>query len=388
MTVAQIGLRNVWRNKGRALLTVAGVAVAVVAFLLLRTVLSAWTAAADYAAKDRLGTRHRVTFVLPLPLRYADQIRQVPGVKHASYASWFGAKNPQNESSFFGSMAVETKTFFGIFDEIQVPEDQKQAWLTDRRGALIGENLAKQFGWKVGQKIVLQGTIYPGDWEFNIDAIYTATRKSIDKSSLFLHWDYLNESVPAQRKDQIGWVMTRVNNVSDAPNIAKRIDDVLGSQEVPTLTMDEHAMNTSFLGMLSAILKALDFVSVVILVIMSLILGNTIAMGVRERTHEYGVLRAIGFLPMHLVTFIMGEAVAIGILGGLVGTALAVPLINQGVGRFLEENMGGFFPYFKLAPADAVGGCVLAVALACIVAAIPAYQASKLNTIDALRRVG
>jgi putative ABC transport system permease protein len=111
-------------------------------------------------------------------------------------------------------------------------------------------------------------------------------------------------------------------------------------------------------------------------------------MGVRERTHEYGVLRAIGFLPKHLVAFIMGEAVAIGVIGGLVGTALAIPLINQGVGRFLEENMGGFFPYFKLAPADAVGACILSVALACIVAAFPAYQASKLNTIDALRRVG
>jgi putative ABC transport system permease protein len=388
MTIGAIGLRNVWRNKGRAILTVAGVSVAVIAFLLLRTVLSSWTAAADYAAKDRLGTRHRVTFVLPLPLRYAEQIRQVPGVKAVSYANWFGAKYPQQENSFFGSIAVDTKTFLDVSDEVILPEDQKQTWLADRRGAIIGDALAKQFGWKVGQKVVLQGTIYSGDWEFNIDGIYTATRRSIDRSTFFFHWDYLNESVGADRKDRIGWVQTRVDKPSEAANIAKRIDDVFATQEVPTLTMDEHAMNTSFLGMLSAILKALDFVSIVILVIMGLILGNTIAMGVRERTHEYGVLRAIGFLPKHLVLFVMGEAVAIGIIGGLVGIAVAVPLINQGVGRFLEENMGGFFPYFRVASADAILAGVVAVALACVVAALPAYQASKLNTIDALRRVG
>jgi putative ABC transport system permease protein len=388
MNIGGIGLRNVKRNLTRAVLTTLGVGVTVIAFLLLRTILSSWTAGADYAAKDRLGTRHRVTFVLPLPLRYVDQIRQVPGVKAASFSSWFGGKNPQKENSFFATIAVETKTFFEVADEIQLPPDQKQNWLQDRRGALIGDALAKQMGWKLGQKIILQGSIYPGDWEFNIDGIYTATRRSIDRSTFFFHWDYLNESVGADRKDLIGWVQTRVDDPGQSANIAKAIDDKLSSQEVPTLTMSEHAMNTSFLGMLSAILKAMNFVSLVILAIMGLILGNTIAMGVRERTHEYGVLRAIGFLPKHLVAFIMGEAVAIGVLGGAFGIAIAVPLINLGVGRFLEENMGGFFPYFRVAPADAILAGVVAVGLAVIVAAVPAYQAYKLNTIDALRKLG
>jgi putative ABC transport system permease protein len=388
MTVGGIGLRNVWRNKGRAIMTVAGVSVAVVAFLLLRTILSSWSAGAEYAAKDRLGTRHRVTFVLPLPLRYVEQIRQVPGVKAASYANWFGAKYPQREKDFFGTIAVDTKNFLNVADEISLPPDQKEAWLQDRRGAIIGDALAKQFGWKVGQKVTLQGTIYAGDWDFNIDGIYTATRRSIDRSTLFFHWDYLNESVSADRKDHIGWVQTRIDDPGQAANIAKRIDDVFATQEVPTLTMSERAMNQSFLGMFAAILKAMDFVSIVILLIMGLILGNTIAMGVRERTHEYGVLRAIGFLPKHLVAFVMGEAVAIGIIGAGVGIGLAVPFINQGVGRFLEENMGGMFPYFRVSSTDALLAAGLSIGLACVVAAIPAYQAFKLNTIDALRRVG
>lgn len=388
MTVVGIGLRNAWRNKVRALLTMLGVAIAVVAFLFLRTILTSWTAAADHAAKDRLGTRHKVTFVLPLPLRYAEQIRNVPGVKATSYANWFGGKNPRSENSFFASLAVDTKTFLEVQDEVLLAPDQRTRWLEDRRGAIIGDALAKQFGWKVGDRVILTGTIYPGDWEFTIDGIYTATRRTIDRSTFFFHWDYLNESVDAARKDRIGWVMTRIDDPSQSANVARRIDEMFSIQDVPTLTMSERAMNTSFLGMLSAVLRAMDFVSIVILVIMGLILGNTIAMGVRERTHEYGVLRAIGFMPKHLVAFILGEAVVIGVVGGALGVTLAVPIINQGVGRFLEENMGGFFPYFRVAPQDLALAATLAVGLAAGVALVPAYQASRLNTIDALRRVG
>jgi putative ABC transport system permease protein len=388
VTIAGIGLRNAWRNKVRAVLTMLGVAVAVIAFLFLRTILSAWMMGVDYAAKDRLGTRHKVTFILTLPLRYVEQIRQVPGVKAAAYANWFGGKNPNAEDQFFGSIAVDPKSFLAVSDELKIPDAQREAWLQNRRGALIGDMLAKQFGWKVGDKITLAGSIYPGDWEFKVEGIYTVSRSAFDRSSFFFHWDYLNESVPATQKDRVGWVMSRIDDPGQAANISKRIDDLFADQDTQTVTMSERAMNTSFLGMLSTILTALDYVSIVILLIMGLILGNTIAMGVRERTHEYGVLRAIGFKPRHLAAFILGEALAIGVLGALLGLALAVPFIDKGVGRFLEENMGGFFPYFRVTAKDAGLAATLAIGLAAIVAAIPAYQASKLNTIDALRRVG
>jgi putative ABC transport system permease protein len=388
MTVGGIGLRNVWRNKVRATLTIFGVAVAVIAFLLLRTVLSAWTAAADYAAKDRIATRHKVTFILTLPKKYAEDIRNTDGVESATWMNWFGGKNPNAEDSFFGTIAVDPKSFLGVYDEIEVPADQKTRWLENRRGALVGDALAKQFHWKVGDKVTLAGTIFPGDWEFIIEGIYTAKRRSIDRSTFWFHWDYLNDSVAPRMRDRVGWIAARVDDPGQAAGIAEKIDRSFENSDVPTLSMSERAMNTSFLGMLSAVLKAVDFVSVVILVIMMLILGNTIAMGVRERTHEYGVLRAIGFLPGHLAAFVLGEAVAIGVFGGALGLALAVPFINGGVGRFLEENMGGFFPYFRVADTDAILAGVLAVVLAALASAVPAYQASKLDVIDALRRVG
>jgi len=388
VNVVGIGLRNAWRNKVRAFLTMLGVAVAVVAFLFLRTILSSWTAGVESAARDRLATRHKVTFVLPLPLRYAEQIRRVPGVKAACWANWFGGKNPRDENKFFASIAVDSNTFFGVSDEVKVPPEERETWLHDRRGALVGDLLARQFHWKVGDKVTLSGTIYPGDWEFMIDGVYTATRRSVDRSTFFFHWDYLNESLGEGQKDRIGWVMTRIDDPSQAGNIARRIDALFADQDTQTLTMSERAMNNSFLGMFSAVLKAMDFVSIVILLIMALILGNTIAMGVRERAHEYGVLRAIGFLPRHLVLFIVGEAVLIGFLGATLGLAIAVPLINRAVGLYLEENMAGFFPYFRVAPGAALAAVALATVLAFAVAAIPAYQVSRLSTIDALRRIG
>jgi putative ABC transport system permease protein len=152
--------------------------------------------------------------------------------------------------------------------------------------------------------------------------------------------------------------------------------------------MSERAMNTSFIGMISAVLKAVDAVSLVILAIMVLILGNTVAMGVRERTHEYGVLRAIGFLPKHLAVFVLGEAVTVSVAGGILGVMISYPFVQEGLGRFLEENMGAFFPFFRIDPATVVWALVLAAVLGVLAAALPAYNASRLNVVDSLRRVG
>lgn len=388
MTLYALAFRNVLRNRFRNVLTVLGVAVAVLAFVLLRTVIFAWTVGVDYAAKDRIGTRHKVTFVMPLPKRYIDDVRQVPGVTAATWANWFGAKDPRHEKEFFGSMAVDTKSFFQVYDEILVSPEGKEQFFTDRKAALVGDVLAKKLGWKVGDKIVLSGTIYPGDWEFHIAAIYTATRKSVDRSSFFFNWEYLNESVTDRQRDQIGWIVSRIGDATRTAAVSVAIDQRFAERDVQTLSMSERAMNTSFLGMMSAVLKAVDVVSVVILLIMLLVLGNTIAMGVRERTSEYGVLRAIGFLPKHLATFVLGEAVCIGALGGGMGLLLSYPIVEQGMGRFIEENMGAFFPYFRIAPGTAVSAMVLALLLGLVAAALPAYRAARTNVIHALRRVG
>lgn len=390
MTLSQIAVKNIGRAKLRAVLTVLGIATTILAFVLLRTVLTAWTVAADYAAKDRIGTRNKVTFILPLPKRYLETIRNVPGVAAASYANWFGGKDLQHENEFFATLAVEPESYLTVFDEIALPLEQKKNWQQDRKGALVGVVLARKMGWKLGDTVTLAGTIYPGDWQFQIDGIYTSTRKAVDLSSFFFHWDYFNESLPETdgRRNQIGWVVSRVSDPSRASEVSKAIDRVFDDQEVQTLSMSERAMNLSFLGMVSAVLKSINLISVLIMVIMLLLLGNTIAMNARERTREFGVMRAIGFLPGHIAFSVLAESIAVGALGGGIGLLLSYPMIERGMGRWIEENMGSFFPYFRIDGSTAAAALGLSLLLGLTAGIIPAYRAAKLNIIDALRRVG
>ncbi|MCS6915738.1 MAG: ABC transporter permease [Myxococcales bacterium] len=387
MNLPLLAVRNVMRNRFRTTLTICGVAVAVLCFVLLRTVVYSWTVAVDQAASDRIGTRHKITFIMPLPRRYIDEIRSVPGVTAATWMNWFGGKDPKNERDFFATIAVDSRSFLTVYDEIVVPPEDLERWYQDRKGALVGDALAKKKGWKVGDRITLVGTIFPGEWEFHISGIYTATRKSVDRSTLWFHWDYLNESLPERLRDTLGWVVSRVSDPARTAEISKAIDARFEDRDVQTLSMSERALNLSFMGMLSAVLTAVDIVSVVILVIMMLILGNTIAMGVRERTAEYGVLRAIGFWPRHLAAFVLGEGMITGLLGGALGLLLSYPIVEQGLGRWVEENMGALFPYFRVPWPTAALALTLALVLGVVASLIPAWRAARLDVITALRRM-
>jgi putative ABC transport system permease protein len=388
MTLAGLAVRNVLRNTFRAVLTVLGVAVATVAFIFLRTLLSSWTEAADFAVKDRLVTRHKITFVMTLPHRYIEDVRNTPHIKVATFANWFGAKDPKHDREFFANIAVDTDTFFKVYDDMTVPPDQMTAWLHDPQGAIVGDVLAQKMGWKVGDKVSLESGIYPvrPEWDFKIDGIYSVTGRAVDRSSFYFHWKYLNDSQPAARRDQIGWIASRVDNPSQTANIGVAVDKVFDEKDTQTLSQDERAFTASFLAGLSAVLTAVNVISVVILVIMMLVLGNTIAMGVRERTNEYGVLKALGFSGGQIAIFVFGEAVTIALTGGVVGVIVAYPFVEIGIGRWLEENMGTFFPYFRIPPAVTVTALALTVALGAAAAAIPALTASRLRVVDALRR--
>ncbi len=388
MNLQTLAIRNVRRNTLRTALTILGLSIAVIAYVAIRTVLTAWSAAADYAAKDRIGTRHKMSFVIQLPKHYADTVRDIQGIKAATWMSWFGAKDPRRPDSFFGSMAVDTKTFLDVYDEVYVEPSQKAAWLETKNGALIGSVLAREMGVKPGDKVTLEGTIYPGSWEFQISGIYEPQRQTLDRSSLFFHWDYLNDSLPESRRDQIGWIVSRIDDPVAGARIAQEVDRVFDEREVPTLTQSERDMNLSFMGMVSGILKALDIVSIVIMLIMLMVLGNTIAMGVRERTREQGVLLALGFSPRQIVLPIVGEAVLVGVSGGVLGLLLSYPIVQEGLGKWLEENMGAYFPYFRIDPLTAVSAVLICGFLGVLASAIPAWGASRLNVTDALRQVG
>jgi len=388
MTVGGIGMRNIWRNKTRTTLTVIGGAVAVLFFIWLRTILWAWNVGVEYSAKDRLATRHKVSLIMPVPKRYVDNIRQLPGIKQTTWANWFGGKDPKRPDEFFATLAVDPESFFQVYPEMSVPAADLATWQADRRGVILGDVLARKLGLKVGDKYTLAGTIFAGDWEFNVDGIYIATQKSVDRSQLIFHWAYLNERLPERGKDLVGWVISRIDNPSRSAELTVAVDKLFDEKDVQTTTMSERSMNNSFMAAFSAILTALDFISIVILLIMMLILGNTIAMGVRERTREYGVLRALGFSPGHVATFVIGEALAIGMLAGGLGCALSYPIVQLGMGRYLEENLGSFFPYFRVSASTALVAALLSVLLGVVSAIIPARQASKLTIVDALRRVG
>lgn len=390
MTLIGVAAKNVLRNKFRTALTVLGVSVAILTFMLIRTVLYAWTSAADFAAKDRLVTRNKVTFVMGLPKRYLEDLKKVPSVQATAYANWFGGKDPKHDREFFATFAVSDE-YFDVYNECVVPEADFGKWKTDKSGAIVGDVLAKKMGWKVGDQVTLESSIYPAaadaPWTFTVDGIYTTTAKSVDRSTLLFHWDYLNDGLPPQRRDELGWMVSRVEKGASAADVSLEIDKRFDGEDIQTLSQDERSFNASFLAGISAILSALDIVSVVILVIMALILGNTIAMGVRERTQEYGVLRAIGFRPGHVLTFILGESVVTALLGGGFGLLISYPLVEKGMGRWLEENMGQFFPYFRIAPRDAIAALVLAIVLGLGAGLVPAIGASRLKVTEALRRV-
>jgi len=383
-----LAARNVLRNKVRTGLTVLGVAVALLAFMTLRTVLTAWTQAEEYSQKDRMAVRSKISWVVLLPMKYVQEVKDMAGVQAVTWANWFGGRDPKHKDEFFSNVAVDPASALEVWDEFLVKPEEKQAWLADRQGAIVGDILARKMGWKLGSKVTLTGGVYPFDIELNIRAIYTAARKGADRNQLMFQWAYLNEKLSTERQNRVGWLMVRTKPGVVSAEMSKSIDDHFKSSGMPTLSQSELELNRSFLAAFTAILTAINVVSIVILAIMALILGNTIAMGVRERTGEYGVLRAIGFLPRHVLAFIVGESLVVGLLGGAVALGLGYPLINMGMGRWLEENMGGLFPVFGITTATATAAMVLAVVLAALAAAWPAWRASQLKVVDALRRVG
>jgi len=402
VNLGSIAARNIGRNKVRTAMTVLGGVVALTAFVLIRTVIAAWNVAVEYAAKDRLATRHKVSFVIPLPKKYMDVIRgdemKKLGVKESTWLNWFGARDPRFPDEFFANCACDAPSFLAVYDEVVLAKEDRERWLGDRQGAILGDVLARKLGVKVGDRLTLQGTIFPGDWTFNVSGIYTASRKSMDRSQLFFHWDYLNDTVNERVRerggdpdeegfDKIGWVVSRIDDPARGADISAAIDRAFEERDDQTETMSEKQMQNSFMGMFSAILTALDIVSFIILAILGMILGNTVAMGVRERTNEYGVLRALGFSPGHVFRLVLGEAVAVGVVAGIVGMAVAFPFVELGMGRWLEEYMGAWFPYFRIDGKTLVLGFLLPVALGAVGALIPAFQASRLSVTDALRRV-
>jgi putative ABC transport system permease protein len=388
MNAATYVRRNLRRRPGRTILTILVVMFTVLIFCAIRTFIVSFTSGADQAQADVLAIRHKVSITMQLPKHYIDTLRAVPGVKSATWANWFGAKDPKQRLPFFAGFAVDQDSYFDVQDAVKLAPDQLAAWKQTPNGAVLGDQLAKAFNVKVGDRLVINSDIYPGDWEFKVVGIYTPVRTIADRTSLIFRWDYLNNDARAVfSKEKIGWMIARVTDPAGGAEIAKRIDAKFDGNDDQTLTMSERAFALSFLGGFAAVLGAFHWVSLVILLIMALILANTIAMSVRERTHEYGVLRAIGFPPGRILGFIIGESLLIAVVGGVLGVAITSLVINHAVGPLMAQNMSGAFANF-FTPGWVFGVAIAAAAVLGLIAGVlPAVLASRLKITDALRRV-
>ena len=378
--------KSAFRNRLRTLLTSVGVAIAIIAFLFLRTFISAWYAGVDNSSSDRIITRNKISITFELPLNYVDKVRNIVGDKGTvSYENWFGAVYPKDEHGFFANLATDDD-IFKMYPEIVVPPDQWQAYLQDRQGAIIGPHLSEKYGWKIGDKITLRGTIYAGDWDFNVRGIYHSTSRAIDESTMWFHWKYMNEKLSETRKDHVGLVFTHVNDPGQSTALGQTIDKSFANSAAETRTESEKAFQLEFLSMASALISAIQLVSYVVLLILMLILANTLAMATRERTTEYAVMRAIGFQPRHIVGMVLGEGFVIALTGAAIGVALSTPILKF-FAQIFEKQMGGFLGNFDLQLHAIVLAVAVALALGMAAAALPAYRAGRLKIVDALRRV-
>ena len=385
MGLIRLILRNAGRAPVRGALTVAAVAITLVAFVLLRTVSAGWTDRIEQTPNDRVVTRHKIGWASSMPVRYTEVVRKMPGVKTAMGGSWAGLKLPADDSVFFQSFAVDAREFVDMHYELAAPPEQKQAFVADRRGALVSAQLAAERGWKVGDELHFKGRDYPGDWALTVSAVVKSTRAGFGQRAVWLHWEYFNETLPERDRDLISLISAQILDPAEGARLAKAIDIHFDTEAEPTFSQEDKALNTAIVSRFAATMDAMNVVSLLVLGIVVLILGNTVAMSTRERTREYGMLRALGFMPRHLVTFVLGEAAALGAVAGGVGLGLAYPLVQGPLSRYLEQEMRT--APLRVSSGDALAALLLGAALGLVAAGIPALRAARLEVTESLSHV-
>jgi putative ABC transport system permease protein len=376
-------VKNCWRNRRRTTLTIISIGVSMCLLGVLIAVYHALymsDATPDQAL--RLVTRNHVSLTVPIPLFYRDRIRQVPGVKQIMSSQWFNGvyKDARDPKNFFARFGVDPpENLFTIYSELRIPEDQKQAFIRDRTGTVIGRDLANKFNFHVGDRITLIGDIYPGTLELTVRGIFDSPRKS---EMLYFNWAYVREGLPDSRKGEVGTFDILCDNAAAVPRIAKTIDDEFHNAPVQTRTETEQAFLLSFVSMLGNVKLFLVSICGAVMFTILLVSGNTMAMSVRERVREVGVLKTLGFTGGNILFIILGEACAISIAGGVIGFLLSTVL----TGGVQNSPAGMFLPPIQRFDPSVASACILmALAIGLISSFIPAWNASRTNIVEALR---
>lgn len=384
MFLLKLLLLNAFRHRLRTALTIVGLVVAVCAFGLLRTLVDAWYAGVAASSSTRLVTRSAVSLTFPLPLHYAQRLKGVDGVTTISWANWFGGVY-QTERNFFPQFAVEPASYLALYPEYVLPEDQKQAFLRDRRGAIVGRKLARTYGWQVGDQIPLRGTIYSGTWTFTLRGIWDGAEERTDENQMLFHWQYINETLRRKygpRADFVGVYVLGIDQPANAALVSERVDALFRNSAAETLTETEAAFQLGFVSMSQAILVAIEAVSLILIVIIMVVMANTMTMTARERMAEYATLKALGFPPSFIVRLLFGESLLIALIGAAIGVALTFPAV-----RAIAQALGSFLPAFQVQPATVAMQLGAAALVGTVAAAWPAWRMGRIDIVQGLRHV-
>ncbi len=370
---------NLGRKKTRSALTMGSFAVALFLFSVLGTIESALTQGVEVAGTDRLVVTNKTSLIQPLPLSYLDRIRRIKGVKNISYAIWFGGIYI-NERNFFPQMVIDHKTQLEMYTEFIVPPRQWRDFCADREGAVAGANLIRRFGWKIGDRIPLQGAIYPGTWEFNLRGVYHASRHEADENQFWFRYDYLDERRELG-KGTVGWYMVRVDNPNNASRIADDIETQFVNSPSEVKAQSEKAFQTGFVQQVGNIKGIMLSVGTIVFFTLLLVTGSTMAMSVRERTGELAVLKTLGFTDRAVMGLVLAESLLYSLAGGMIGIGLAKLYTLGG------DPTDGFLMSFYLSPEIMAYGMVFALLAGLASGWIPAMLAMRLKIVEALRRI-
>jgi putative ABC transport system permease protein len=377
--------KNLFRRKLRAILMIVSIMVAFMIFGVLAGFSRAFNAGEDRAAADRLMTVNKINFTQPMPIAYFNRVRSIEGVRQVTFANWFGGYY-QDPKNFVMAIAVEPNTYFDLYrSELDIAPEQQQAFVRDRVGAVVGEQLASKWGWKVGDRVPLQSNIFSQksgghSWDFTIVGIVKGKAEHVDTNFFLFQYNYFDET-RTFGKDTIGWMILQTTAPENNDRVAKAIDAMFANSSAETNTDTEKAFGKAFAAQFGNIALIVSLVVGAAFVTILMIVGNTMALSIRERTREIGVLKTLGFSGPRILGMVLGESVLLALLGGLPGLALAALIAYS-----LRNTMSNMMPAFSVSPDIILQGVGLMLALGLITGMIPAVNAMRLKIAAALGR--
>jgi putative ABC transport system permease protein len=382
MTLSGFAVKNAWRNRRRSLLTVASVSFSLLLLTLMMTIWHAFYI--DQGAPEtvrRLITRHRVSLTFFLPSYYAEKIRAIPGVTAVVPMTWFGGRYKDDRpENFFAQFATDADEYLKVASDKEVQPGQAEAWRRDRAGAMVDIELAKKYGWKVGDRVTLQGTIFPVNPELTIRAIYVMDPPN---RSFYFHKEYLEEAVPFM-KGNAGFYFTHVASAGDVARVSHQIDDMFHNSPQPTKTESEKAFQLSFIATLGNVKAFIVSICGAVVFAILLVSANTMAMSIRERTREVAMLKTLGFTRGRVFGLFVGEAVALSLLAGVLGIVAATGFVQL----LTHAQSIGVPAHLSVSASTMALALMVAAAVGFASASLPAYHASRLNIVEGLRYIG